>query len=377
MSDPIQLHPISRSKADLRRFMRVAHQVYRGDTRWVAPLEEDVLGFLSDANPWHRHAEIDFWVATMGGKDVGRIAAILDRQHNHYQEDSAAFFGYYEALPDPAITRRLIEEVKAWARKRSLRRVLGPMNPTTNNECGLLVEGFHSPPVLMMTYNPPYYVDRLTEAGFVKAKDLLAFEFEVAPAPLARIERAARIFGDQHSDIQVRPVKKGTLEADLKKIKDVYNAAWEKNWGFVPMTDDEIHFMAERLKPLLVEGLVWLAETPEEAVGFLLALPDFNEAIQPLGGHLFSLNLWRAVPYFMGWKRPRYVRVVAFGIKEGYRKRGLEAIMFRESLRFSLRVGFQRCEASWILENNLGVQRVIELFGGRRYKRYRIYELAL
>ena len=256
-------------------------------------------------------------------------------------------------------------------------RILGPMNPTTNDECGLLVDGFDTPPVLMMTYNPRYYESLIEGAGCTKAKDLLAFGFDIANGPKDRFARFMEKFRKREPHITITPILKKNLVAQLVKVKAVYNQAWEKNWGFVPMTDAEIDFIAARLKPLLTEGLAFVAVAPQESVGFLLAMPDFNEAFQPLKGRLFSPGLFRALPYFLGWKTPRYLRCLTLGVTAKYRGRGIEAAMLAEALTASLRLGFQRGEASWILEDNIAVQRVINLFGGKVYKTYRVYERAV
>jgi ribosomal protein S18 acetylase RimI-like enzyme len=251
------------------------------------------------------------------------------------------------------------------------------MNPTTNDECGLLVDGFDDPPALMMTYNPRYYVELFDACGLTKAKDLLAFNVEIAEKPLARLRRLADGFARREKNLVVRPIRKKTLKADLTKVKEVYNSAWEDNWGFVPMTDEDIDFMAGRLKPLLVEDLTFIAETPTEPVGFMMTLPDFNEAIQPLKGKLLTPKLLNFVAYLMGWKKPSRTRLITLGIKKGYRNRGIDAVMFAESLGAILKGGYRNCEISWILEDNVMVQRPIRLFEGRVYKTYRIYEKAV
>ena len=268
----------------------------------------------------------------------------------------------------------MFEAVFTWAKLKKVQRVLGPMNPTSNDECGLLVEGFDSSPVCMMTYNPPYYVDLVLGEGFQKTKDLLAFHFSVADHPLERLERIAAKFQKRQLNLKLRPVRRKTLERDLAKVKEVYNEAWERNWGFVPMTDAELDFMAQRLKPMLMEGLMWLVEAPDETAGFLLALPDFNEAIKPLRGRLLTPKIVKFLPYLLGWKRPALVRSIVLGVKEKFRGRGLESAMLAEGLKTSIRAGFKGCEASWVLEDNFKSRRVVEVFGGTVYKTYRLYE---
>jgi hypothetical protein len=281
MNGDLRIIPLSRSARDVGRFLRVSYGIYRDDPYWVAPLLMDLKKVFTDSNPLFEHAEVALWVAARNGRDVGRIAGILDRHYQQVRQDNAAFFGFFECANDAAASRALFEAVFAWARQRGARRVLGPMNPTMNDDCGLLVEGFDSPPVFMMTYNPRYYLDLVTAAGFRKAKDLLAFYMDFHRCPLDRLARIADKTRRRLPEITFTPVRRATFSRDLAKVKEVYNAAWQDNWGFVPMTDGEIDFMANRLKPLLVEGLIWIAETPQEPVGFMLALPDYNIALKP------------------------------------------------------------------------------------------------
>lgn len=374
MSNHIQVVPLSRSARDVMRFLKVSYGIYENDPHWVAPLLMDLKKVFTDANPLFQHAEMQLWVATRDGRDVGRIAAILDHNHNHAAKDHAAFFGFYETVDDAAVSRQLFGKVLDWARGKGMKRVLGPMNPTTNDECGLLVEGFDSSPVLMMTYNPRYYVTRVEAEGFRKAKDLLAFNMDLAKIPMDRLGRIATKIKERNPELAFRPVRRKTLTQDLDKVKEIYNAAWEDNWGFVPMTDAEVDFMAARLKPLLMEGLVWLAEAGDEPVGFLLALPDYNVALKPLRGRLLTPKVLGFIPYLLGWKCPPRTRVITLGMKEKYRNKGLESAMLIEGLRVGIAAGVRESEASWILEDNVSMCRVLEAIGGVRYKTYRVYE---
>ncbi len=377
MHSDLRLVALPRRRAAVRRFLEVARRLYRDDPHWVAPLFADALKVFSDANPWFEHAEMRLWVVERNGVDVGRIAAIEDRHHNQRHGDAAAFFGFYESEPDAAVSRALFEAVFAWARQRGLRRVLGPMNPSTNDECGLLIEGFNQRPTFMMPYNPAWYPEQVEAAGFRKARDLLAFYVDVTRAPLDRLNRLAARTRERHPEVRFRPVRRRTLRADLARIKEIYNAAWEENWAFTPMTDAEMDFMASRLRPLLVEGLVWLAETERETVGFMLALPDFNEVLQPLRGRLLTPRIWRALPYLLGRKMPKCCRVVTLGTRKSWRGRGLEAVMLSEGFRVGLGLGFTEAEASWVLEDNMMMCRFMEVFSARVYRRYRLYERPL
>ncbi|HNR69807.1 MAG TPA: GNAT family N-acetyltransferase [Verrucomicrobiota bacterium] len=376
MSNDLQIVPLSRRPREVLRFLKVSYGIYEGDPNWVAPLLMDLKKVFTDANPLFEHAVMQLWVATRGGRDVGRIAGIIDRNHNRLAAEPAAFFGFFESVDDPAVSHGLFAAVADWARQAGLPRLLGPMNPTTNDECGLLVEGFDSPPVFMMPYNPRYYVALMEKAGWRKAKDLLAFYMDLAKIPMERLSRIAEKIRQRNPELRFRPVRRKTLTTDLAKVKEVYNAAWEDNWGFVPMTDAEIDFMAARLSPLLMEGLVWLAEAGNEPVGFLLALPDYNLALQPLRGRLLTPRVLGFLPYVWGWKCPPRTRVITLGVKEKYRARGLESAMLIEGLKVGMAAGVTESEASWILEDNVAMCRVLEAIGGRVYKTYRLYERA-
>jgi len=374
MSSELVVLPVSRSARDVSRFLNVSYGIYRGDPHWVAPLPTDLKKVFSDANPLFAHAGMQLWVAMRNGQDVGRIAGILDQHHNRFNKDNAAFFGFFECVNNPQVSQPLFAAVRHWARQKGARRLLGPLNPTTNDECGLLVEGFDSPPAFMMTYNPRYYVDLVAAEGFRKAKDLLAFQIDILKCPLDRLARIAEKTRQRNPDLHFKPVRRKTLAQDLAKIKEVYNVAWQANWGFVPMTDAEIDFMAARLKPLLMEGLIWIAESPTEPVGFMLALPDYNIPLKPLRGRLLTPRVFGFLPYLLGRKYPPKCRVITLGVKAHYRNRGLEAVMLTEGFKAGIKVGFTEAEASWILEDNAAMCRLMEVFGGKAYKTYRIYE---
>ncbi len=378
MNDNVTLVPLSRSPRDVKRFLELPYSIYGGDPHWVAPLLADLKQVFTDRNPLFQHAEMQLWMVSRGSRDVGRIAGIIDKNFNKPGQDPGSFFGFFESVEDPEVSRRLFEAVFDWSRKKGMKRVLGPMNPTTNDECGLLIEGFDSAPVLMMTYNPGYYVRLVEKEGFSKAKDLLAFMIDLSGIPMDRLRRIAAKVRQRNPGITIRPLLRKTLQKDIAVVKEVYNAAWQDNWGFVPMTDPEVDFMAERLKPLLREGLVWLAEAgSQEPVGFLLALPDYNIVLQPLKGRLATPRIFGFLPYLFGWKWPPRTRVLTLGVTEKYRGKGLETAMLIEGLNTGFNNGVKESEASWILEDNVMMCRMLEAIGGRVYKRYRIYERTI
>jgi GNAT superfamily N-acetyltransferase len=372
----VSIEPISRSKRDLNRFFDVADRIYGDDPNWVPPLRDDVALVFSEKNPFYEHAEIQLFIARKDGRDVGRIAAVLDRAHNEFHGEKTSFFGFFESENDRSTAGALFDAAAAWGKARGMTNLRGPANPSLNDEAGLLVDGFDSPPVLMMTYNPRYYVELYEKAGFQKAKDLLAYWFELGEKPLARLWRVAERFRRRESDILVRTVSKGGLARELPKIREVYNEAWEKNWGFVPMTPAEMDFMAKRLKPLVVEELLWLAEVQRpdgtvEPIAFMLMLPDYNVAIARAGGSLVPFG-W--LKFLLALKKIKTVRVMTLGIKQSYRLRGIQSIMMADSLQYLLKKGYTGSEVSWLLEDNELVTGAVRLWGGRLYKTYRMFD---
>ena len=375
----VVIQRIGRSRADLERFFDVADRIYAGDANFVAPLRSDVAKVFQDENPFFRHGEIQLFVARRGSEDVGRVAAIVDRNHNTFQGEKAAFFGFFESIDDPAVAGRLLDAAGLWGRERKMTVLRGPTNPTLNDEAGLLVDGFDSPPVLMMTYNPRFYAGLIEGQGFHKAKDLLAYWFPLEEKPLERLSRVADRFRKRSPDITVRNVRKSGLARDLAKIREVYNEAWEKNWGFVPMTPEEMDFMAARLKPLLVAELLWIAEAKKpdgglEPIAFMLMLPDYNVAIAPTRGRLLPFG-W--LKFLLAQRKIKTVRVLILGVKRPWRMSGVQSIMMADSLRFLLGKGYTGAEVSWLLEDNELVISAVRLWGGKLYKTYRIYEKTL
>ena len=379
MAEPVVVSRIGRGRSDVSRFLDVPERLYSNDPNWITPLRSDVAKVFSDENPFFRHAEIQLFVAHRGKTDVGRIAAIVDREHNEFHGEKTAFFGFFESENDPETAGLLFDAAALWGRERKMEVLRGPANPSLNDEAGLLVDGFDSPPVFMMTYNPSFYPALVEGAGFRKAKDLLAYWFDVGREPLARLEKMAARVTAREPNVVVRPIRKKTLNADLPKIREVYNAAWEKNWGFVPMTPEEMDFMAARLKPLLDEKFAFLGEVrrPDgtlEPIAFLLAMPDFNRAIADTKGRLLPFG-W--LKFLLAQKKIRTLRVITLGIKRDWRMRGLNAVMFAAGLRASLERGLTGVEVSWLLEDNDLVIRSVKIFGGRLYKTYRMYDRAI
>jgi GNAT superfamily N-acetyltransferase len=371
------------TRAQLRQFIKVAWTVYANDPNWAPWLYFERLHFLDKRkNPFFQHAEADYFIARRGGRAIGTIAAILNHRHNQFHQENAAHFGIFELLNDPEAAAALLETACGWARRRGADKIIGPMNLSTNDECGMLLEGFHQPPVIMMTYNPPYYLDFMAANGFTKAMDLLAWERELGqanepdflPPKLLRVVEKVR----QRYNVVIRPIELRQWDAEVARLQTIYNQAWQKNWGFVPMTEAEIRQLADSLKPFLDPALVFVAEVEGQPVGFGLTVPDVNQLLCEIrpGPSLISSYLG-AARLIWGKKRAKGVRVIALGVIEAYRRRGVDALLYYETAKAAARQGYTWAEASWILETNDAMNRPIELLGGRVYKKYRLFEKEL
>lgn len=381
MATTLSVKPVQ-GKADLTAFVHYPWAVYRGDRNWVPPLRASVREILDpQRHPFYeggRSAEIELFLARERGRVVGRVAAILNHAHNHFHGERVVFFGFFECFERQEVATALLGAVEGWARQRSATAVRGPMSPSTNYECGLLVEGFERPPVLMMTYNPRYYPALVEGAGYAKVKDLLAYHSPVHAAHLERMQRLARRTRERTPGLTTRGVDLSRFHEEVALVQQIYNAAWEKNWGFVPMSDAEFEWLARELKPLVQPDLVRLALLDGEPVGFIMTLPDDNPVLRDLDGSPWRHPL-RTVKHLLFSKPERMegVRLVTLGIREPYRKRGFEGVLFAESLSEGLRVGYKWAEYSWILEDNELTKRAVRLMDGELSKVYRVYEKHL
>lgn len=376
----IQIEKV-RTPRDLREFISVPWRVYENDPNWVPWLYFERLDFFNkQKNPFFEHAEADYFIARRNGEAVGVIAAILNYRHNEFQQENIAHFGVFELLNDAEAAAALLDTACDWARQRGVERLVGPMNLSTNDECGMLIEGFDRPPVVLTTYNPPYYIDFLEQAGFVKSMDLLAWLrdledlVENMPPKLVRVINRVR---DRYQ-LDVRPINLKRWDEEVANIKKVYNSAWERNWGFVPMTDAEIDHLAASLKMIMDPALVFMVEQQGEVVGFSLSLPDVNQPVGRIrpGPSLLSSYLGAGRFYLQRFKTDM-IRVFALGVVESGRGRGVDALLYYETALAAVKRGYKWAEASWILETNDNMNRAIEMLGADVYKKYRIYEKEL
>jgi GNAT superfamily N-acetyltransferase len=371
-----------RGRADRKRFIDLPWKIYRGDPNWVPPLKASVRAMLDvKGHPFYdggREAELEQFLAWDGPDVVGRVAAIHNHAHNRIHDEQIVFFGFFECIDRPDVARELLAAVEEWAAERGAEAVRGPMNPSTNYECGLLVEGFNRPPVLMMTYNPDFYPRLVTGAGYAKVKDLNAYISPVHGGSLERLQRLAERTRARNPGLTTRGANLADFEGEVRLVKEIYNAAWEKNWGFVPMSDAEITWLAKELKPLVQKDLLRFALYEGEAVAFLLTAPDWNPVLADLDGSPWHHPL-RTLKHVLKTKPESLegLRLITLGVKEAHRKRGIEGVLLGEGLAKSLEIGYSWCEYSWILEDNELTKRAVRLMDGELYKVYRVYEKAL
>ena len=362
------------SKSDLKVFINLPWQIYRGDPNWVPPLRRDLKKQLDPSeHPFFGHADVAFFIARRNGHVVGRIAAIKNDNHIAFHDEPVGFFGFFECVQDQKVAESLFSQAADWLRTHNLEVMRGPMNYSTNEECGLLINGFDLPPVIMMPYNPPYYVDLIEGVGFKKARDLLAYDITEEVPVSERLVRTVEHIR-RRKKITIRPLAKKQIDQEIQRVKDIYNSAWEKNWGFVPMTDEEIDYMAAELIQIVEPDIVLFAEIEGEAVAFVISLPDFYRALKHANGRLFPFGLLKIL-----WHARKIdsIRILTLGIKEEYRRQGIDALLYYETYRIGTAKGYRRAEMSWILEDNTLMNRGLENMGAKVYKRYRIYDYPL
>lgn len=345
---------------------------------WVPPLRMMVKDLVdTKADPFYRRADRQLWVAYRDGRVVGRIGAIENRAHNEFHGDRVGFFGFFESVDDSEVARRLLDAAANWLKGRGLSAMRGPMNPSTNHDCGVLIEGFDEHPVFLTSWNPPYYDALLQNGGMATAKDLVGYwlpygepGFQVPPRVEALAARAK-----ERARLTFRDIDPKRYWHEVELCWEIYNSAWERNWGFVPMTRDEFLFQAKGLKPLLIPQFAFIAEVNGEPAGFMLCVPDFNEILKRIpSGRLFPFGLFRILG---GKSKLRRGRIMALGIKQQFRSGSILPVFMHESLRRAVAYGSTGAEASWILEENSAMRQPIDAWGGRVYRKWRIYERQL
>ncbi len=369
---PVQVIPVT-TKKQLMQFIKLPFRLYRDDPNWVPPLIMEQKAFFNPKkNPYYEHSEVQLFLALSDGKPVGRISAHTNTQHNNFHKDKIGFFGFFESEHNTEIARALLDEVERWLRARGCDTARGPLNFSVNDECGLLVEGFDTPPFVMMPHNSPWYQDLISGCGYEKAMDLYAWLLH-DEAMNQRLEKFAER-AKQRGGFTVRKIDKKKLKSEIEIVFTLYTKAWEYNWGFVPMTRAEFDHTVKALLPVVDPDFVYIAEVDGTPVGFSVALPDYNMVLSKLNGRILPFGFIKALYYK---NKIRRARILTLGILKDYQKRGIDAVFHYLTYKNGLTKGFHDGELSWILETNTVMNQAAAKLGATIHKTYRIFDKRL
>lgn len=362
------------SKKDWHDFLKLPWRVYQDNQYWVPPLLVEIKETLDlKKNPFWKHTQREIFIARDNGIPAGRVVAVVDDNHNNFHNEKTGFFGFFECVDNLAVARVLWDEAKKWLKKMGMERMRGPVNPSMNDENAFLLEGFDKPPTVMMPYTPAYYLRLSEQYGFRKAKDLLSFIKYAKDGIPERIEGMIKRIKER-TGVKVRPFDMKEFKRDAQFLKDIYNSAWVKNWGFVPMTDEEMDLAAKKLKQFADPELVLFAEIGGKPIGVSVTVPDINQVLKKLNGRMGPLEILK----FLYYKRQiTGVRSLVGGVIKEYRETGIIAVLYYETEKANLKLGYDWCELGWNLEDNDLVNSFDAAIGGKVYKKYRIYEIPI
>lgn len=374
--DDIELFEVT-SGGDLNKFIKLPFVIYKGDPNWVPPLISDRKAFFDrKKNPFYRAAKTRLFMARKGEKFLGRIATCVNYSYNEYHQDKIGFFGFFDVFEDYDVAALLFKVAMLTLKADGMEKMVGPANFSTNHEVGMLIEGYDSPPFLMMTYNKPYYNDFAERFGFKKAKDLIAYRIDRQADIDPRLKRVAERVRTKEGFV-FRSLNLRDFDSEVDRLNDVYNQAWSKNWGFVPMSREEFRHMAKDMKQIVDPELVFIAEVNGKAVGFSLTLPNINQALIYTDGRLFPTGLVKLLWHTKVKNKIDSIRIITMGIIPEYQKRGLDTLFYLETFDVGSSKGYQWAEMSWVLEDNVLMAKAIEYMGGEAYKTYRMYEMRV
>ena len=370
----VEIRPVA-SSHDLGRFIHLPFALYRNEPRWIPPLVSDMRSRLDrERNPFFEHAEAEFLLAFRDGEPAGRISAHIDHRFNAFQDNRWGMFGFFECEDSPETAHALLAAAEGWLRERGRDRMVGPMDYTTNDEVGLMIEGFERRPIILSSWHHPYYRELIESYGFEKAVDWLMWSLHISGRSRVRdaIWRMADQVESEHG-IVCRPMRKRDLDAEITRFLEDYNAAWERNWGAVPLSEKEVRHYAKQLKPILDENWAFIAERTDtgEVVGAALTLPDYNQVLAHLNGRLLPFG-WVKALYWRG--KIDAVRVFALGVKPAYQHTGIAARFYQLHFEAAERTPQKGGEMGYILETNRPMNRAMEGMGGEIVRRFRVYE---
>lgn len=373
----IRIEPVS-TKKQLAAFIDFPHDLYAGDPNYVPELfiaQRDIL--TPGKHPFFEHSSLQCYFAVdENNKIKGRIAAILNNNHNSFNKTNDGFFGFFDCINDEAVAEALFAEAEKWLKAKGVATMIGPVNPSTNETAGLLIDGFNEPAVAMMTYNKPYYIDLIEKNKFYKKVDLFAYDIRTKTVN----ERAVKLQDAllkrlEQKGITIRSMNVKDFKNEVRKVREIYNSAWDRNAGFVPMTESEFNYLAKDFKHIINTDFCLVAEHQEKMVGFALAIPDINQILIKIKrGRLLPTGIFKLL---LGLKKINYYRVITLGVIEEYRKMGIEACFYAKIIQMGVKYKLKGAEGSWILDNNEMMNKALQNINGKVYKTYRIYEKAI
>ncbi|MCV9387711.1 hypothetical protein [Reichenbachiella ulvae] len=365
------------NKSDLKRFIDFPHDLYANDDNYVPELflaQKDMMD--KKKYPFFNHSEADFFIALKGEEVVGRIAAIKNNNYIEYTGENSGSFGFFDVIEDYEVAKALLDKAAEWVASKGVEQFTGPYNYSTNETCGVLVDGYDHPPTVMMTYNKPYYSEFLEKYGFEKDMDILSYKIMTADLP-DKLVRMSDLLKSrlETKGVTIRKARMNDFNGEIDRVFKIYNKAWEKNWGFVPMLEEEFKHTAKDLKMILDPDFLLIAEANGEPIGFSLSLPDFNMVLKRLKrGRLLPFGIFKLLYYKRKINR---VRVITLGIVEEYRKLGIDAYFYYKSFEESQRKNHEYGEASWVLESNEMMNNALKKINGKVYKRHRLFKKAI
>jgi hypothetical protein len=362
-----------KSKEDLKKFIEFPFLLYTNDPNWVPPLIDDLYKFFDkQKNPYFEHSEAALFIVVNKTNVLGRITAHTNRNHNDYHNDKKGFFGFFECIDDQHVADMLFHEAIAWLRGKDIEVISGPYNFSTNDECGLLVDGFETSPFVMMNHNLPYYQKLIENFDLTKAMDLYAWYLDSEGMPEFLEKMSTRVL--KNNQISVRSLDKKNLKRDIETVFQIYQKAWEKNWGFVPMSKREFDGLVATLLPIVDPELVFIAECDGVPAGFSVALPNFNVILQKLQGRINLFSLFKVLYYR---RRLKSLRVITMGVVSEFQGKGIDTLFYYYTWKNGMKKGYHIGEFSWVLETNTMMNKIAKHLGATIHKTYRIYEKSL
>lgn len=366
---------LATTKDERKQFIEFPYQHYSEDENWIPPLKMEQKKLIdTEKNPFYNNADIALFLAEQDGEPCGRIAAIQDRRYNEHHNNKTGFFGFFECINDQSVANLLFKVAGDWLKQRGHTDVLGPANPSMMDEIGILIDGFEYDPSFMMPYHKPYYNNLITSAGLEKEMDLYAFRVTQANVTLDRIYRAEEIVRRRLPKLKIREIDTKNLDQEVEIVRNIFNQAWSQNWGFIPLSKEELEDLANDLKLILDPKVAHIAEVDGEPVAFSIALPDLNQALKHTDGTLFPTGIFKLL-----WHRRNInqLRTALMGVIPEHQGKGIDALLHKEAIINGREVGYNSSELSWVLESNKNMIRVAEKLGANIEKTYRMYTKEL